>query len=200
MKRRLNENKLVVASHNPGKVREIADLLAPFGIEAISASSLGLSEPDETEVTFAGNALIKAKAAAVASKLPALADDSGLCVDALGGEPGVYSARWAGPAKDFDLAMRKVHERMQLANAVKPSAHFTCALALAWPDGESHVFEGEVAGEIAWPPRGNLGFGYDPIFIPQGHGVTFGEMPPPQKHEMSHRARAFEKFVRACLG
>ncbi len=200
MTRRLVGGKLVVASHNPGKVHEIATLMAPFNIQAISASSLKLAEPEETEATFAGNALIKAKAAAIASKLPALSDDSGLCVDALDGQPGVYSARWAGPAKDFQLAMLTLHERMQQANATTYNAHFTCALALAWPDGESEVFEGEVAGEIVWPPRGNLGFGYDPIFVPEGYALTFGEMPPAQKHGMSHRARAFKKFVSACLG
>ena len=199
MTRRLAGGKLVVASHNPGKVHEIAALMAPFNIQAISASSLRLAEPEETEATFAGNALIKANAAAIASKLPALADDSGLCVDALDGQPGVYSARWAGPTKDFRLAMFTLHQRMKQANATTHSAHFTCALALAWPDGESEVFEGEVAGEIVWPPRGDLGFGYDPIFAPNGHALTFGEMPPAQKHGMSHRARAFKKFVSACL-
>lgn len=200
MTRRLAGGKLVVASHNPGKVHEIAALMAPFNIETISASSIKLAEPEETEATFAGNALIKAKAAAIASKLPALADDSGLCVDAIDGQPGIYSARWAGPTKDFQLAMFTLHERMQQANATTHSAHFTCALALAWPNGESEVFEGEVAGEIVWPPRGDLGFGYDPIFVPKGHVLTFGEMPPAQKHGMSHRAHAFKKFVSACLG
>ncbi len=199
MTRRLTERRIVVASHNTGKVREIAALIAPFNIEAISASSLGLAEPDETEATFSGNALIKARAAAIASQLPALADDSGFCVDALGGEPGIYSARWAGPSKDFQIAMRKVHERLLQAPAKTRRAQFICALALAWPDGDSRVFEGEVAGEVVWPPRGDLGFGYDPMFVPDGHAITFGEMPPDQKHGISHRARAFEKFVGACL-
>jgi len=182
MSRRLTEKRLVVASHNPGKVREIADLIAPFAIEAISATDLALGEPEETEPTFIGNALIKAQAAAQASGLPALSDDSGLCVDALGGDPGVLSARWAGPRKDFREAMQKVHERLRDSGTKDRTAHFVCALA------------------IAWPPRGTLGFGYDPMFVPEGYSVTFGEMRPSQKHAMSHRARAFAKFVEACLG
>jgi XTP/dITP diphosphohydrolase len=198
MMRRLTERKLVVASHNPGKVREIAELLAPYGIEASAAAALGLDEPEETETTFAGNAILKAKAAARAARIPALADDSGLCVDALSGEPGVCSARWAGPKKDFAAAMAKVNDRM--AAATDRRAHFVCALAIAWPDGEVQVFEGRVSGELVWPPRGTLGFGYDPIFVPEGHAQTFGEMEPAKKHAMSHRARAFAKFVEACLG
>lgn len=196
--RRLTERKLVVASHNPGKVREIAELLAPYGIEASPAATLGLDEPEETESTFAGNATLKARAAARAAATPALADDSGLCVDALGGEPGVYSARWAGPNKDFAVAMAKVNER--LANRSDRRAHFLCALAIAWPDGEARVFEGRVSGVLIWPPRGTLGFGYDPMFVPDGHALSFGEMEPAKKHAMSHRARAFAKFVEACLG
>ena len=219
MTRRLIERRLVVASHNPGKVREIAELIAPFDIEAISAAALGLPEPEEPEPTFTGNALIKAHAAAKASNLPALSDDSGLCVDALGGDPGVLSARWAGPNKDFALAMRKVHERLALLRSTSPlegeaftprsgvndggksypSAHFVCALAIAWPDGHAEVFEGKVHGHLVWPARGTKGFGYDPIFVPEGHDITFGEMDPPKKHAMSHRARAFAKFVEACL-
>ncbi len=195
--RRLTERKLVVASHNPGKVREIAELIAPHGIEAVPAASLSLDEPEETEMTFAGNALIKAHAAAMASNLPALADDSGLCVDALGGDPGVYSARWAGPSKDFGIAMRKVHEGM--GDTSNKRAHFVCALAIAWPDGDSEVFEGKVHGSIVWPPRGTRGFGYDPIFVPDGMSETFGEIEPARKHAMSHRARAFAQFVEACL-
>lgn len=199
MARRLTEARLVVASHNPGKVREIADLIAPYAIDAVPASTLGLAEPDETEPTFVGNALIKAHAAANAADLPALSDDSGLCVDALGGEPGVLSARWAGPRKDFRDAMQKVHDRLQEAAAKDLTAHFVCALAIAWPGGHAETFEGRVSGKLVWPPRGTLGFGYDPMFVPEGHSVTFGEMSPAQKHGMSHRARAFAKFVEACL-
>ncbi|MBP6011763.1 MAG: non-canonical purine NTP pyrophosphatase [Alphaproteobacteria bacterium] len=217
--RKLTSRRLVVASHNPGKVREIADLIAPFDIEAISAAALGLAEPEEPEPTFTGNALIKAHAAAKASSIPALSDDSGLCVDALGGDPGVLSARWAGASKDFALAMRKVHERLALLPSASPlegeagtprsgvtvggmsrhSAHFVCALAVAWPDGHAEVFEGKVHGHLVWPARGTKGFGYDPIFVPEGHDITFGEMDPAKKHAMSHRARAFAKFVEACL-
>lgn len=200
MPRRLTDKRLVVASHNPGKVVEIAELIAPFAIEAVSASELGLAEPEETEATFVGNALIKAHAAANAASLPALSDDSGLCVDALDGEPGVYSARWAGPRKDFREAMRQVHERLRDAGAENFTAHFVCALAIAWPDGHAETFEGRVTGTLVWPPRGTLGFGYDPMFVPEGHSITFGEMRPAQKHAMSHRARAFAKFVEACLG
>jgi XTP/dITP diphosphohydrolase len=199
MARRLTEKRLVVASHNPGKVREIADLIAPFAIEAVPASALGLAEPDETEPTFIGNALIKALAAANASGLPALSDDSGLCVDALDGDPGVLSARWAGPRKDFREAMQKVHDRLREANAKVRTAHFVCALAIAWPGGDAETFEGRITGQLVWPPRGTLGFGYDPMFVPEGHSITFGEMRPAQKHAMSHRARAFAKFVEACL-
>jgi XTP/dITP diphosphohydrolase len=198
MTRRLTEKKLVVASHNPGKVREIADLIAPYELEAVSAASLNLDEPEETEPTFIGNARLKALAAAKAAHLPALADDSGLCVDALNGDPGVLSARWAGPSKDFAIAMREVNERM--GHTPNRKAHFVCALAIAWPDGHSETFEGKIHGCLVWPPRGTRGFGYDPMFIPDGHDQTFGEMDPAQKHAMSHRARAFAKFVEACLG
>ena len=197
MTRRLTDKKLIVASHNPGKVREIADLIAPYDLEAISAAALNLEEPEETEPTFIANALIKAHAAAKAAHLPALSDDSGLCVDALNGDPGVLSARWAGPSKDFALAMRNVNDR--IGNSPNRNAHFVCALAIAWPDGHSETFEGKVAGCLVWPPRGALGFGYDPMFIPDGYDQTFGEMNPAQKHAMSHRARAFAKFVEACL-
>ncbi len=192
--------RLVVASHNPGKVREIDDLLRPLGVAALSAGELGLPEPVEDGATFAENALIKARAAASASGLPALADDSGLCVDALGGEPGIHSARWGGPDKDFAMAMRKVEDRLQEAGATTPErrkAHFACALALAWPDGEEEVFEGQVHGHLVWPPRGEKGFGYDPVFQPNGHDITFAQMDPRKKHAMSHRARAFEKFLAA---
>lgn len=199
MTRRLTERKLIVASHNAGKVREIADLIRPFAIEAVSATALNLPEPEETEETFAGNALLKARAAANAAQLPALSDDSGLCVDALQGEPGVYSARWAGPSKDFALAMREVHERMLQTGSHDRTARFVCALAIAWPDGHAEAFEGEVKGRLVWPPRGTRGFGYDPIFVPDGRRETFGEMDQTAKHAMSHRARAFAKFVEACL-
>ncbi len=199
--RRLEKGaRIVVASHNPGKVREIDALLEPLGYEAVSAGELGLPEPVEDGATFAENALIKARAAAEASGLPALADDSGLCVDALGGEPGIHSARWGGPEKDFDMAMRKIEEKLQAAGATDPEArgaHFTCALALAWPDGEAEVFEGHVHGRLVWPPRGEKGFGYDPVFVPEGHDITFAEMEPERKHAMSHRARAFEKLLAA---
>ena len=200
MTRKLTTHRLIVASHNAGKVREIGDLIAPYDIEAISAAALNLPEPDETEPTFTGNALIKAHAAAKAANLPALSDDSGLCVDALNGEPGIYSARWAGPTKDFALAMQKVHDRLEGLGAANRNAHFVCALAIAWPDGHSEVFEGRVHGTLIWPPRGTRGFGYDPMFVPDGHSVTFGEMDPAKKHAMSHRARAFKQFVEACLG
>ncbi len=187
--------RLVVASHNAGKVREIAALLAPLGVEAISAAELALPEPDETEETFVGNAALKARAAAEASGLPALADDSGLEVFALGGDPGVYSARWAGPDRDFRVAMQRVWDALE----GKPdrSARFVCVLALGEPGGEARTFEGEARGEIVWPPRGDKGFGYDPIFKPRGHDRTFGEMSHDEKLPLTHRARAFEKFIAA---
>lgn len=189
--------RLVVASHNAGKVREIGALLAPLGVEAVSAGALGLPEPEETETTFAGNAALKARAAALASGLPALSDDSGLEVFALGGDPGVYSARWAGPDKDFSLAMQRVHEALQRAGARDFSARFVCALALAQPDGTVEVFEGEARGAVVWPPRGEKGFGYDPMFLPQGLDRTFGEMSHDEKLPLTHRARAFEKLLAA---
>ena len=189
--------RLVIASHNQGKVREIADLLAPFGADVVSAGTLGLPEPDETGSTCIANALLKAEAAAKGAGLPALADDSGLAVDALDGAPGIYSARWAGPKKDFGLAMRKVEEA--LGGTQNASARFVCALALCWPDGQSAVFEGVVEGHLVFPPRGTMGFGYDPIFVPDGHTVTFGEMSPDAKHAISHRADAFRKLVAACF-
>ena len=194
--------KLVVASHNPGKLREIADLVEPYGLEVVSAAELALSEPEETETTFAGNARLKAVTAAKAAGLPALSDDSGLEVEALGGQPGVYSARWAGPEKDFNLAMKRVADELNVAGAWKepgPRANFTCALCLAWPDGEAHIFEGKVFGRLVWPPRGDRGLGYDPMFLPDGETLTFGEMDPADKHAISHRARAFALFVEACL-
>jgi XTP/dITP diphosphohydrolase len=201
--RRLEEGaKLVVASHNPGKVREIGDLLRPLGFQAVSAGDLGLPEPVEDGATFAENALIKARAAAQGAGLPALADDSGLCVDALNGEPGIHSARWGGPDKDFDMAMRLIEEKLQAAGAdtgEQRKAHFTCALALAWPNGGAEIFEGHVHGHLVWPPRGERGFGYDPVFVPQGHDITFAEMEPEQKHAISHRAEAIKKLVKACF-
>ena len=200
MTRKLAGGRLVVASHNPGKVREIGDLLAPFGIEAVSAGELGLPEPEETGATFRENAELKALAAARAANLPALADDSGLCVDALNGAPGIYSARWAGPTKDFDFAMEKLRRGMLETGPVDTRAHFICGLALAWPDGHVEYFEGRVDGELVWPPRGQKGFGYDPIFVADGHDITFGEMEPEKKHGISHRAHAFRQLVDACFG
>ena len=190
-------DRLVVASHNPGKVREIEDLLRPFGIVAVGAAALGLPEPEETETTFAGNARVKAEAASRASGLPALADDSGLCVSALKGDPGVYSARWAGPGKDFGVAMARVEK--ELGGNPDRHAMFVCALALAAPGEETQVFEGRVFGSLTFPPRGNKGFGYDPIFLPEGGRFTFGEMDPDDKHAISHRAKAFAKFSAAVL-
>lgn len=189
--------RLVVASHNAGKVREIAALLAPLGVEAVSAAVLGLPEPDETETTFSGNAALKARAAAEASGLPALADDSGLEVFGLGGDPGVYSARWAGPTKDFGAAMQRVADALDAGKAEDRGARFVCALALAEPGGRVDVFEGEARGRIVWPPRGDKGFGYDPIFEPEGHARTFGEMSHDEKLPLTHRARAFEKLLAA---
>jgi XTP/dITP diphosphohydrolase len=187
--------KVVIASHNPGKVREIEDLLRPLGVEVVGAAALGLSEPEETGHTFAENAALKARAAARAANLPALADDSGLAVAALNGAPGIYSARWAGPNKDFAIAMRKVEDALKDQHDRR--AAFVAALALAAPDGQCHVFEGKVEGTLVWPPRGDKGFGYDPVFVPNGYLVTFGEMEPEKKHQISHRARAFAKLVKA---
>lgn len=193
---------LVVASHNPGKIREIRDLVLPFGLRVKSAGELDLPEPEETETTFSGNAILKAQAAADRALLPALSDDSGLEVDSLGGAPGIYSARWAGPTKDFAVAMRKVAEEITSRHGWKapgPRANFTCALCLARPGAAPQVFEGRVFGHLVWPVRGEKGFGYDPMFVPEGYEQTFGEMEPVEKHAMSHRARAFDLFVKACL-
>lgn len=187
--------RLVVASHNAGKVREIAALLAPLGVEAVSAAELGLPEPEETEATFAGNAALKARTAAAASGWPALADDSGLEVFALGGAPGVFSARWAGQGRDFRAAMERVWS--ELEGKLDRSARFACVLALAEPGGAVRTFEGEARGAIVWPPRGEKGFGYDPIFVPEGHARTFGEMSHEEKLPLTHRARAFEKLLAA---
>lgn len=197
--RKLAPGRLVIASHNDGKVREINELLSPSGIEAVSAKKLGLEDPEETGITFAENALLKARAAAEASGLPALADDSGLSVAALGGAPGIYSARWAGEPRNFDAAMKKVGEALEESGTEDFSARFVCALALAWPDGEEAVFEGEVMGTLVFPPRGDNGFGYDPIFVAEGYDITFGEMDPEEKHSISHRADAFRKLMKACL-
>lgn len=198
MARTFTGGKLVLASHNPGKLKEIAELLAPYQVEIVSAGALGLPEPEETETTFIGNARLKAVAAATASGLPALADDSGLEVMALGRDPGIYSARWAGPTKDFGHAMGRVLDLLKEKD--DRSARFVSALALAWPDGHCDEFEGDVWGEIVDAPRGTRGFGYDPIFRPTGYDITFGEMEPGKKHEMSHRAVAFRLFVDACFG
>lgn len=207
MKQLQRGTKLVVASHNPGKVWEINQLIAPYGLDAISAGDLGLEEPDETETTFEGNAKLKALAAAKASGLPALADDSGLEVQCLRGAPGIYSARWAGPGKDFGLAMQKVADEITARSAWTgfgsaargPRANFTSVLCLAWPDGETRIFDGYVFGVLVWPPRGGNGFGYDPMFVADGEEKTFGEMEPKEKYAISHRTRAFEKFKADCL-
>ncbi|HVJ40243.1 MAG TPA: RdgB/HAM1 family non-canonical purine NTP pyrophosphatase [Dongiaceae bacterium] len=198
MARHFAGGKLVLASHNPGKVREIDDLLAPFGTDVVSAGALGLPEPEETEDSFIGNAKLKALAATRASNLPALADDSGLAVHALDGAPGIYSARWAGPSKDFAAAMAKVLKLLR--PAADRSAEFVCALALAWPDGHCECFEGRIAGTLVDASRGTKGFGYDPIFLPVGGTLTFGEMEPEAKHAISHRALAFRQLVGACFG
>jgi XTP/dITP diphosphohydrolase len=198
MSRRLHRGaRLVLASHNPGKLTELADLLRPHGISAISAGSLGLPEPEEDAPDFVGNARIKALAAARTSGLPALADDSGFCVAALNGAPGVHSARWAGPAKDFSHAMQRVNG--EAADARDRRAWFVAALCLAWPDGHTETFVGRVDGQATWPPRGTKGFGYDPMFVPAGAVKTFGEMDSAEKHALSHRARAFAQLMRACL-
>jgi XTP/dITP diphosphohydrolase len=196
-------NKVVLASHNAGKLREITALLEPFGVDVVSAGDLGLDEPTETEDTFAGNAQIKAHFAAKASGLPALSDDSGITVDALDGQPGVYTADWAetGSGRDFVMAMTKVWGLLEDKNTAQPRlAQFRCTLCLAWPNGGDLLFEGSVEGRIVWPMRGDFGFGFDPIFQPIGEAETFGEMDPKRKHQMSHRANAFAKFVEACFG
>lgn len=196
MPRPFTEQKLVLASHNKGKAAEIAELLKPFAIEVLSAGDLNLPEPEETEDSFIGNARLKALAATHAANLPALADDSGLCVDALDGAPGIFSARWAGPSKDFGAAMDRV---LKGIGAKPRGAHFVAALALAWPDGHCDVFEGKVHGTLVDAPKGARGFGYDPIFKPDGYTVTFGEMDPDEKHRISHRADAFRQLVAGCF-
>ena len=212
MKRKLTPGRMVLATHNAGKVREIAALLGPYGMDMVSAGELGLPEPDETGTTFAENALLKARAAAAASGLPAIADDSGLCVAALGGQPGVYTADWSevqsfeGNAayptgsRDWYMAMGKVEGRLaELGPDTDRGGYFTCTLAVVWPDGEEAVFEGRVHGALTWPPRGTLGFGYDPVFIADGYDRTFAEIDPSEKHAISHRADAFAKLVAALF-
>ena len=197
MTRRFEGGRLVVASHNPGKVREIDDLLQSYDAEPVSAGELGLPEPVEDGLTFVANAILKAESAATRSGLPALSDDSGLAVAALDGAPGIYSARWAGPEKDFQYAMQRVQN--EVGDAPDRNAQFICVLALAWPDGHVETFEGTVDGTLVWPPRGDCGFGYDPMFLPKGHDETFGEMDPARKHAISHRAAAFRQLVAACF-
>jgi XTP/dITP diphosphohydrolase len=215
MTRRLEAGRLVIASHNEGKVREIRELLGPYGVEPVSAAELDLPEPDEIGTTFIDNADLKARAAADLSGLPSLADDSGLCVEALGDRPGIFSARWAladssvppeagsgetSGERDFGRAMRRVYDELEaLGPGAGHNAHFVCALALCWPDGHSEWFEGRVDGTLVWPPRGSNGFGYDPIFVPAGGTETFGEMDPAAKHAISHRADAFRKLVAALF-
>lgn len=193
MMRTLQPGRLVMATHNPGKVVELAELLGPHGLDVVSAGELGLDEPEETGLTFIANAELKALAAAMASGLPALADDSGLCVDALDGAPGIYSARWAGAAKDFSVAMRRVRDEMPAT--ATDTAHFICALSIAWPDGHVETVEGRVDGRIVWPPRGANGFGYDPIFLMDGKAETYGEMTRAEKEADNHRARAFAQLL-----
>jgi XTP/dITP diphosphohydrolase len=210
----LSQRRIVVASHNAGKLREIADLIRPFGLEARSAAEYGLPEPDETGTTFEANAYIKAHAAATATGLPALSDDSGMCADALDGRPGVYTANWAETAdgkRDFRIATQKVEDLLREKGAVKAkdrTARFVAVICLCWPDGHAEYYRGEAEGHLVWPPRGELGFGYDPVFLPDGFDRTFGEMTAEEKHgwkpggadALSHRARAFQKFARARLG
>lgn len=194
MSRNLSKGKLIAATHNKGKVKELKALFEPLGFSVVSAIELDLPEPEETEKTFVGNAVLKAKAAAEATGEPALSDDSGLAVTALDGAPGIYSARWAGEPRDFSLAMEKVRAELEAKGATDYSAKFICVLAICWPDGHYEAFEGEVKGHLEFPPRGDKGFGYDPIFVAEGETITFGEMDPDRKHAMSHRADAFIKL------
>ena len=199
MSRKLTGQRIVIATHNKGKLAEFADLLQPHGVTAVSAGELGLAEPEETETTFTGNARIKALAAMKASGLIALADDSGLCVDALGGDPGVYTANWAGPSRDWNLAMGVVQERLVKKGAGIPDqrrASFMCTLCVIWPDGAERIYEGRAPGHLVWPPRGQLGHGYDPMFVPDGETQTFAELDPALKNRISHRAKALEQLVR----
>ena len=200
MKRKFSRTeKLVIASHNAGKVTEIGDLLKPLKIDVVGAGELGLVEPEETGKTFIENAELKARLAAEAAGLPALADDSGMCVSALGGAPGIYSARWAGPDKDFSYAVKRVNDALKMSGSSDRSCAFICVLSLAWPDGHVESFEGRITGTAVFPPRGTNGFGYDPIFQPTGHQLTFGEMFPQDKHAISHRAHAFSQLLEKCL-
>lgn len=197
--RAFTDDVLVIATHNAGKLREISALFADYPFHVVSASDLGLAEPDETETSFTGNALLKARAAATASGTAALADDSGLCVAALDGAPGIYSARWAGPNRDFSVAMMAVENALNTAGNPDRSAQFVCALALVWPDGYEIVVEGQVTGQLVFPARGTHGFGYDPIFQPDDHNISFGQMDPAAKHAMSHRADAFRQLISRCF-
>ncbi len=199
MTRILQPGRLIAATHNKGKVAELKDLFEPLGFEVVSAAELNLDEPEETELTFEGNALIKARAAAEATGAPALSDDSGLEVSALGGMPGVHTALWAGEPRDFYVAMEKVERELTAIAATDRSAKFVSCLAVAWPDGHEQTYRGEIAGTLTWPPRGEMGFGYDPVFVPDGFEVTFAELEPAQKHAMSHRAVAFDKLKKALL-
>ena len=203
MTRRFTDDRLLVATHNAGKLDEMRALLAPFGVTVVGASEMGLAEPVETESTFVGNARIKARAAVAATGLPALADDSGIAIDALDGAPGVYTADWAETPKgrDFVMAMERTHRELEAKGAPHPRhARFCCTLVLAWPDGHEEVFEGVMPGRVVWPMRGDNGFGFDPVFLPDGESETFGEMDPARKHAMSHRARAFAQLVETCFG
>jgi XTP/dITP diphosphohydrolase len=205
--RRLNEQKLVIASHNQGKIRELRDLLDPLGYGLVTAADLDLEEPEETGLTFEDNARLKALAAAAVAQMPALSDDSGLSVDALGGQPGIYSARWAGPGRDFSIAMERVHNELEAEGSGNRTARFVSVICIAWPDRHTEMFRGEVEGIVVWPPRGNQGFGYDPVFRPEGYDITFGEMSAEMKHgwrpgqarALSHRARAFKLVYERCL-
>ena len=198
-RRKLEPGKLVAATHNKGKLPELIALLEPLGFEMVSAADLDLPEPEETGTTFTENAQLKALSAATRSGLPALSDDSGLAVDALNGAPGIYSARWAGPGKDFMVAMERVNQALEDEKAEDRGARFVCALCVGWPDGHTETFIGDVRGELVWPPRGDKGFGYDPIFVADGETITFGEMEPARKHGMSHRANAFARLTEAIL-
>ena len=199
MTRTLTPGRLIAATHNKGKVKELKDLFEPLGFEVVSAGELDLPEPEETEFTFSGNALIKARAAAMTTGAPALSDDSGIAVKALGGMPGVNTADWAGHPRDFYKAMEKVENELNAINAEDRSAKFVCCLAVVWPDGHEEIFEGESHGNLTWPPRGEMGFGFDPVFVPVGRAETFAELQPEEKHAMSHRADAFRKLKAALL-
>lgn len=202
MSRKLSGERILIATHNAGKLEEFAALLKPYGISAVSSGELGLAEPEETGTSFVENARIKAQAAMTASGLITVSDDSGLCVDALGGAPGVYTADWAGPARDWMMAMARVNDELSAHGAVDPAsrrAEFACTLCVLWPDGEERLFEGRVPGHLVWPPRGALGHGYDPMFVPEGETQTFAELDPGHKNRISHRARALEMLVRDLL-